>query len=135
MVTDKPWGWEEEIIENYDGKDPITIKILFIKAGEMTSMQYHKNRDEKIKVLSGMVKVDVMIDDKTTSEKLLIDKNIEMLITRMTRHRLEAVEDSKILEIIYGHYNPNDIIRISDKYGRVKNTNELQDDIPFRMYE
>ena len=121
MVTDKPWGWEEEIVENYDGKDPITVKILFIKEGEMTSMQYHKNRDEKIKVLSGMIKVDVMIDDKTTSEQLLIDKNRELLITRGIRHRLEAVEDAKILEIIYGKYNPNDVIRIQDKYGRPTN--------------
>ena len=120
MVTDKPWGWEEEVVVNYDGRDPITVKILFIKAGEMTSMQYHKNRDEKIKVLSGMIKVDTMIDDKTTSEKILIDKNLELLIPRMMRHRLEAVEDAKILEIIYGRYNPNDIVRISDKYGRVK---------------
>ena len=120
MVTDKPWGWEEEVVVNYNGRDPITVKILFIKAGEMTSMQYHKNRDEKIKVLSGMIKVDTMIDDKTTSEKILIDKNLELLIPRMMRHRLEAVEDAKILEIIYGRYNPNDIIRISDKYGRVK---------------
>ena len=120
MVTDKPGGWEEEVVVNYDGRDPITVKILFIKAGEMTSMQYHKNRDEKIKVLSGMIKVDTMIDDKTTSEKILIDKNLELLIPRMMRHRLEAVEDAKILEIIYGRYNPNDIVRISDKYGRVK---------------
>ena len=120
MVTDKPWGWEEEVVVNYDGRDPITVKILFIKAGEMTSMQYHKNRDEKIKVLSGMIKVDTRIDDKTTSEKILIDKNLELLIPRMMRHRLEAVEDAKILEIIYGRYNPNDIVRISDKYGRVK---------------
>ena len=120
MVTDKPWGWEEEIVDNYVGKDPITIKILFIKAGEMTSMQYHKNRDEKIRVISGMVKIDVMINDTTTSEKLLIDKNLEFLIPRLTKHRLEAVEDAIILEIIYGKYSPDDIIRISDKYGRVK---------------
>ena len=120
MVTIKPWGWEEEIVENYDDKVPITIKILFIKAGEMTSMHSHKSRDEKVKVLSGMLKVDTMIDDKTTNEKILIDKNIELLISRGIRHRYEAVEDTKILEIIYGKYNVNDIIRYQDKYGRVK---------------
>lgn len=122
MVIDKPWGWEEEIVENYDGKEPITIKILFIKEGEMTSMHSHKNRDEKVKVLSGMLKVDTMIDDKTTNEKILIDKNMELLISRGIRHRYEAVEDTKILEIIYGKYSPNDIIRYQDKYGRVKYT-------------
>lgn len=122
MVTDKPWGWEEEIIENYEGKDPITIKILFIKAGEMTSMQYHKNRDEKIKVLSGMLKVDTMISDTVTSEKILIDKNTDFIIPRKMRHRLEAVDDTKVLEIIYGKYDVNDIVRLQDKYGRVKHT-------------
>jgi mannose-1-phosphate guanylyltransferase len=36
------------------------------------------------------------------------------------KHRIKANEDCILLEISYGKFDENDIIRIEDDYGRVK---------------
>src|SRR3954454_10808414 len=46
---DKPWGWELiwAVAEQYVGK------VLFVKAGESLSLQFHKEKDESWYVLDG----------------------------------------------------------------------------------
>lgn len=106
----RPWGGFREFVENE--KD--TVKILFIKKGEVFSLQNHEQRDEFWRVLSG--NPDITIGDKTMRAK----KSDEFDIQPKTEHRISAlVDDVEVLEISRGDFDENDIVRIEDKYGRV----------------
>ena len=51
--VEKPWGHEEIFAqtETYVGK------ILFIRAGEALSLQYHEHKDETLRVLEGRLEL------------------------------------------------------------------------------
>src|SRR5262249_2529949 len=53
--VEKPWG--HEII--WAHTDRYVGKVLFVKAGERLSLQYHEKKDETIYVLSGKMVFEV----------------------------------------------------------------------------
>ena len=109
--VDKPWG--HEIIwahtEKYVGK------ILFVKAGERLSLQYHEVKDETIYVLSGKMVFEVGERDKER-EDLIMKAGDSYRIRPFTVHRMIAVEDTQILEASTPELN--DVVRLEDSYGR-----------------
>ena len=106
----KPWGDYEKFTENENS----TVKILTINPGEAFSLQHHANRDEYWHVLSG--KGRLMIGKETLDLKLKED----YFIPRGTSHRIEALEEKVVvLEISFGDFDEEDIVRLEDKYGRV----------------
>ncbi len=106
----RPWGLEEILTLN----EPATVKILTINPGQRSSLQYHNHRKEFWKIIEGEAvfeidgkKIDVKIGDKV---------DIDNKIT----HRLTGKEKpAKILEISFGEFDENDIVRIEDDYGRI----------------
>lgn len=105
----KPWGSEAQYVLN----TPVTVKILKIKAGEYNSLQRHKRRDEFWKILNGKGTLNV---GKDTID---IEIGLEINFDREIIHRINAIdEDVEILEISTGFFDPNDIERLEDKYGR-----------------
>lgn len=124
--VNKPWGFEQRFCIN---EKQSTVKILYIKVGEMTSYQSHVSRDEWILVIKGLVKVIWKEDDYDKSQ-IMTPLNEPMLIKRQVFHRFEAVDKGKdmagdiakdhamIFEVSVGYYNDKDIVRIEDKYGR-----------------
>ena len=109
--VDKPWG--HEIIwaqtEKYVGK------ILFVKAGERLSLQYHEVKDETIYVLSGKMVFEVGERDKERDD-LIMKAGDSYRIRPHTVHRMIAVEDTQILEASTPELN--DVVRLEDSYGR-----------------
>lgn len=106
----RPWG---EFRQFTDGGEPVTVKIITIKAGEETSLQYHQKRSEFWVVLSGTPQI--MIGEETKSAQ----KGDEFIVPVSVKHRLSAQsEDVEILEISSGEFSEDDIFRIKDKYGR-----------------
>ena len=105
----RPWGGFREFVENE--KD--TVKILFIKKGEVFSLQKHHYRNEFWRVLSGTP--DITIGDKVVRAKA----GDEFEIPQGVNHQISApVNDVEVLEISRGKFAENDIERIKDKYGR-----------------
>ena len=53
--VEKPWGWELiwAVADDYVGK------VLFVKAGESLSLQFHREKDESWYVQSGRAKLEL----------------------------------------------------------------------------
>jgi len=106
----RPWGSFIEFTKN----DPTTVKIIIVNPNEEFSLQYHKNREEFWRVLSG--NPTITIGDKEFTAK----KGDEFIVEKGENHRISAEDtEARILEISFGEFDENDIVRLKDKYGRV----------------
>jgi|GEM_PF-165227 dTDP-4-dehydrorhamnose reductase/mannose-6-phosphate isomerase-like protein (cupin superfamily) len=109
--VEKPWG--HEII--WAHSDRYVGKLLFIRAGERLSLQYHEQKDETVYVLSGKMAFEVGPKD-APREDLIMKAGDAYHITPLTVHRMIALEDTQILEASTTELN--DVVRLEDKYGR-----------------
>lgn len=107
---ERPWGDFVEFSKN----EISTVKIITVKAHEALSLQSHSFRDEFWHVIEGIGTVE--IGDK--KEDAIPKK--EFFVPRGTKHRITAGDvPLSILEIAFGAFNENDIVRYDDRYGRV----------------
>jgi mannose-6-phosphate isomerase-like protein (cupin superfamily) len=110
--VEKPWG--HELIwaraERYSGK------ILFVRAGESLSLQYHRVKDESWYVLDGRASIEVG-ESEGRLEELVVEAGDAVRFRPGTVHRVTAVEDTRILEASTPELD--DIVRLDDRYGRV----------------
>ena len=106
----RPWGRFEKFHENKS----CTVKLIYVNANSRLSLQYHKKRSEFWKVIKGTAVVE--IDKKT----IVLKEGETITIPRQAKHRVLALEsDCIILEIAYGRFDENDIVRLEDDYQRV----------------
>ena len=110
--TDKPWGYELlwALSERYAGK------ILFVKAGESLSLQFHNRKDESWYVQSGRAELEFGSpgDPFTTSE--VVGPGAAFRLRPGTVHRIRALEDTAVLEV--STPDLDDVVRLEDSYGR-----------------
>lgn len=112
--TIKPWGseviWAET--SEYVGK------LLFVKAGHRLSLQYHTNKSESILITKGRIKVHWQPEGEPVpiTKTLLCGDNFDFPAKLV--HRIEAIDPSIIIEI--STPGADDIVRLEDDYGRVK---------------
>ena len=107
----KPWGYFEVLADN----EPCTVKILTVKPHEFLSYQYHNHRDEYWQVLEG--DPCVRIDNRQYYP--LVGE--EFNIPRLQRHQLIGRSlTCRVLEISRGNFDEEDIVRLEDKYNRIK---------------
>lgn len=107
----RPWGGFTRFTNN----EKSTVKILEVKPKQKFSLQYHKKREEFWKVLDNPVKITL---GKKTFKA---NPGDEIFIPRKTLHRAEALSKPvRILEISFGKFYEDDIVRIEDVYGRIK---------------
>jgi mannose-6-phosphate isomerase-like protein (cupin superfamily) len=111
--VDKPWG--HELI--WAKTDRYVGKILFVKAGEALSLQYHQVKDETIMVLSGRIAFTHYLDNERPETEELAP-NVPFHITPTMRHRMVAIEDTHIVEVSTPELD--DVVRLEDRYGRAK---------------
>jgi mannose-6-phosphate isomerase len=109
-VVQKPWGYE--II--WAHTDRYVGKILHINKGESLSYQYHVMKDETIRLLSGVLDMDIEKDG--TPSKLRLQPGECLHITPGMKHRMSAVETCEVLEVSTPELD--DVIRLEDRYGR-----------------
>jgi len=111
--VDKPWGYELIIAS----QDSYVGKILFVRAGESLSLQYHERKDETIYLHTGKAKIKLgESEDSLTSMHLEAGQSIHL--KPGTIHRLEASEDCTFFEVSTTELD--DVVRLEDKYGRVE---------------
>jgi|SRR5919199_3704348 mannose-6-phosphate isomerase len=105
----RPWGRFEKFHENKS----CTIKLIYINANSRLSLQYHKKRSEFWKVIKGTAMIE--LDEKA----ILLREGDTITIPRQAKHRVAAREsECVILEIAYGRFDENDIVRLEDDYRR-----------------
>ena len=106
---DRPWGNFTQFTYN----EPCSVKILTVHKNQSISLQYHTERDEFWRVLSG--DPTVTVGDKITHAKI----GDEFFIPKEIKHRLASGDtDIQVLEISFGDFDEDDIVRIEDSYGR-----------------
>ena len=110
--VEKPWGWELIWAETgvYIGK------ILFVRAGESLSLQFHREKDESWYVESGRARLELGDVGQEALDEEVITAGACFRYRPGTVHRLTALEDTTILEVSTSHLD--DIVRLEDRYGR-----------------
>lgn len=106
----RPWG----IFRCFTYNKVSTVKIITVNPGQKLSLQLHHHRDELWVVLdSGL---QVTLEDRIWKPEAYE----EIYILRGTQHRAEGVgkTPSRWLEIAFGNFDEQDIVRLDDQYGR-----------------
>jgi mannose-6-phosphate isomerase len=111
--VEKPWGYELV----YASTDRYLGKILFIRAGEQLSLQFHKEKDETIYVQSGRVEFEIGEPGKPVDNEVVAPGRAFRLEPG-TVHRMRALEDAILLEV--STPNADDVVRLEDRYGRAE---------------
>jgi len=110
-IVEKPWG--HELIWAHTGR--YVGKVLHINKGESLSYQYHVVKDETIRLLSGMLEMDIEKDGKR--EKFRLGPGDCLHITPGMKHRMMGIEECDVLEVSTPELD--DVVRLEDRYGRV----------------
>lgn len=107
----KPWGHETIWAQS----DRYVGKILHINAGHELSVQYHNRKDETVYLLSGEIIYRVQGNEEALDDvRLRIGESFR--ITPGTIHQMVALTDCDVLEVSTPEID--DVVRLSDKYGR-----------------
>jgi mannose-6-phosphate isomerase-like protein (cupin superfamily) len=109
--VEKPWGWELvwAETEHYVGK------LLFVRAGEALSLQYHERKDESWLVREGRARLELGAVDGPL-ETVEIRAGDAFRYRPGTVHRVTALEDTLVLEV--STPDLDDVVRVQDRYGR-----------------
>jgi mannose-1-phosphate guanylyltransferase/mannose-1-phosphate guanylyltransferase/mannose-6-phosphate isomerase len=106
---ERPWGQELWV----SSEKPSMVKILTVNPSQSLSLQYHHHRDEFWHVLSG--NGTAIIGEK----KILLRAGDDHFVAREIKHRLETSDSPLVvLELAFGDFDQNDIVRLEDRYGR-----------------
>ena len=109
----RPWGtWEVLAIG-----DRYTVKRIRVLPGQRLSLQYHQHRSEHWTIVQGFaeVELDYVVHQMTPGDHIHIPAG--------ALHRVRALgsEPLVFLEVQVGEVlDENDIVRVSDDYGRLK---------------
>ena len=108
----KPWGHETI----WARTDRYVGKILHVRAGESLSLQYHRVKDETLRVLAGLLALEVE-EEGGERQTVRLGPGDGWHVAAGTRHRMTALEDTDILEVSTPELD--DVVRLEDRYGRV----------------
>jgi mannose-6-phosphate isomerase-like protein (cupin superfamily) len=118
--VDKPWGYELRFVrtERYAGK------VLFIRAGQQLSLQYHEHKDEAFLIHAGTMEFVLGRGDEQRVETLRAGDCRR--IRPGTVHRFRAVSDCTLFEVSTPELD--DVVRLEDDYGRQRTTDAASPD-------
>lgn len=108
--VERPWGGYQIIYQDFG----VVVKILTIKPMARLSMQKHSFRAETWHCISGDLLAIVGDDvyDMDPGDSVAVDVG---MVHRLVNY---GVEVGKVVEVITGHYDEEDIQRLDDDYGR-----------------
>jgi mannose-6-phosphate isomerase len=110
--VEKPWGYELiwALSDDYAGK------VLFLRAGESLSLQFHREKDESWYVQSGRAELEVGAVGEAVLQREVLRPGAALRFPPGTVHRVTALEDTTILEVSTPQLE--DVVRLEDAYGR-----------------
>jgi mannose-6-phosphate isomerase len=110
-IVEKPWGRELWIAHT----DRYALKIIEVRKGTRSSLQYHNRKHEHIYVDRGRLRAVLeQPDGSLTTEEFGPGDIIENPPGR--KHRVEAIEDVRLFEVSTPQLD--DVIRVEDDYAR-----------------
>jgi mannose-6-phosphate isomerase len=110
--VEKPWGYE--LI--WAHADAYVGKVLFVKAGESLSLQFHREKDESWLVQAGRAQLELGAPGDAVLRTEVVGPGAAFHYPPGTVHRVTALEDTTILEVSTPHLD--DVVRLEDAYGR-----------------
>ena len=110
--VEKPWGHELiwALTDSYCGK------LLFVRAGQSLSLQFHREKDESWLVHSGRAKIELGRAGSALLDEEVFGPGSAFHFPPGTVHRVSALEDTTILEVSTAQID--DVVRLEDAYGR-----------------
>jgi mannose-6-phosphate isomerase len=110
--VEKPWGYELiwALTSTYCGK------VLFVRAGQSLSLQFHREKEESWFVQSGRATLELGDAGDGVLMQGVISAGAAFHYVPGTVHRVTAIEDTTILEVSTPHLD--DVVRLEDAYGR-----------------
>jgi mannose-6-phosphate isomerase len=110
--VEKPWGYELiwALSEAYCGK------LLFVRAGQALSLQFHREKDEAWYIQSGRAKLELGQAGEGTLSEEIVAAGACFRYPPGTVHRITALDDTMIVEVSTPHLD--DVVRLEDRYGR-----------------
>ena len=110
----KRWGQERWLHEE---DTPFGFKVIRIKAGHRTSLQYHAQKRETYHILEGKAVLVLRADKDGPDIRMDFPAGMIAHVEAGAIHRVEAVSDIVLVEASTFD-NGTDNIRIEDDYGR-----------------
>ena len=109
---EKPWGYELlwALTDRYCGK------LIFVRAGQALSLQFHRTKDESWYVQQGRAKLELAGPGEAMTEAEIVGPGVSFHFPPGTVHRVTALEDTVILEVSTPEID--DVVRLEDRYGR-----------------
>lgn len=110
FVSHRPWGSFQQLTLN----EPTTVKIITVEPGHRLSLQTHERRAEFWQVLD--VPLDITVGERSWTAQ----PGEQIWVPQGAQHRMGNSGDTpgRILEVGYGHFDEDDIVRIQDDYSR-----------------
>lgn len=110
--TLRPWGWYETLSQVPGHK----VKRIHVLPGQQISLQKHQRRHEHWVVVRGLARVTV--GDQVLT--LAVGGHADIGVDEVHRLANLGAEPVEIIELQFGDYlGEDDIVRLSDDYGRV----------------
>jgi mannose-6-phosphate isomerase len=110
-IVEKPWGRELWIAHT----DKYALKIIEVKKGHRSSLQYHIKKHEHIYIDSGILQVEWENDNKEMETIIL--KPGDIIENKPGRkHRVTPLEDVRLIEVSTPELD--DVVRVEDDYKR-----------------
>jgi mannose-6-phosphate isomerase-like protein (cupin superfamily) len=109
--VEKPWGYE--LI--WAKTSHYVAKLLFVRAGESLSLQYHREKEETLFLESGDCTL-LAGDDEKHLQSVDFTHGKAFHIPPGLRHRIRAKSDCRIFEVSTPQLS--DVVRLEDRYGR-----------------
>ncbi len=110
-IVEKPWGREIWVAHT----EKYAFKIIEIRAGTRSSLQYHVRKHEHIYVDAGVLQMEW---ENEAGEMVTLTLNPGEVVENKPgrKHRAIAVEDVRLLEVSTPELD--DVVRVQDDYNR-----------------
>ena len=113
MRTVRPWGE----YYGWDQGSGWNLKTIYIKPRKRLSLQYHHHRSECWLLVSGDA-IATVHTGKGDEKKVALKKGETFLVGKGQVHRLESKRGGVVVEVAYGAFDEDDIVRLEDDHGR-----------------
>lgn len=111
--TIRPWGE----YYGWDNGETWNLKTIYVKPEKRLSLQYHHHREEWWLLVEGDAAATVVEGGKQKTVQL---KRGEVFRVKKGQvHRLSSKKGGCVVEVAYGAFDEDDIVRVEDDFGRV----------------
>ncbi len=110
-LVEKPWGSELWVAVT----DEYCLKVIVLKQGQRSSLQYHERKREHLYIEAGRAKVEFAGPDGELRTEIVGPGTI-LAHEPGDLHRIEALEDLRLFEVQTPFLG--DVVRVEDDYNR-----------------